>query len=766
MIFLDGRGHRPDPRQAVFRGIEPDPTRVPAILARFGLVVAGFFGAVSYLPYVARLGLDPLASLGGAGVAQVTPALEARLLWIAAAGPAGVLVFAWLLAVLQRHFAYEGRRIAFRKQGWALYAEFQADIEAALEEGEEPRAVRSANPPELATSLLFRSAAFTLGLAASLLALLTALALRVHWPARGQEVWYLATFVLTLLGLVTLATQRTPPVLRLFIQSAIPALHLGHALMMAMAPVAPLGLPALPVDLALGVVGGYLAYRIGQRERGASLYLVTDRGLRVFDGAGRRTRQLAAVLPVERMQLRETPAGFSVDLQGPDGQALGDVTFEAREPVLEMAEVLRRAAPELELDERPLGPRALAALAEPGVAGWAVLLVLAGMVTGLGGHLLRAQALLKIELLQHAPAWSQGDPAPLVAGAQRVLARDPGFLPAQVLGALARFDAGDFEGATRLVADLPEDGALGGFPARMIPRLRAHLAAMPAATAEGGLARARYLLEVVGGRPAALAARALLEETPSASEEGMFLEAVALLRSAAGREEVEARVAALEASLTAPSSAGRRAFLATWRHLEAGDDRAALEAAARAPQLGALLGEAGGRLLETVLARAVGLMASGGAEAARRRELAGELARRSLEHLSEGHPRRLALRYLRACFLDAAEAKALLEALEREAPDANPLGRCLAEEVLGDHTRSEFFARHLVGLEAARGVSPEQLPALAALHPPQRYYVAAMALRGLGAEAQADAWFQRALGRERSRWGTLAAARGLDVPSP
>jgi hypothetical protein len=318
MILVEGRGQLPEPREAVFRGPRSSGRRLLHVFGRFVLMVLAFFFLVGNLPETARILLDPLGATGPGGA---SPNIEVLAPW-ALALPLAALAFAWVLSATQRSFAFQGRRIALRKQAWALYREFQESIEGALDEDEEPVALRMADPPELSTSLLLRLGIFWLSLATCLLAVVVPLALRIHWPEAGQAAWYRLTLTLTAVGLLTLWTVRTPPVLRLFIQSAIPAMHFGHALMLGTSTLTPLGLPAMVLDSALGLASGVLAYRLGQLERGGSLLVFTTKGLRAFDPAGRRTRQLWTMMPLEQVSWWETPAGVQVLLDRGRGRGL------------------------------------------------------------------------------------------------------------------------------------------------------------------------------------------------------------------------------------------------------------------------------------------------------------------------------------------------------------------------------------------------------------------------------------------------------------
>lgn len=748
------------------RGLVAGRARLVQILGRFALLVLVALGAAWKLPALARLLLDPFQPMSDQAPFLYDAATRAATLRMAWGWPVGLLLVAAALAIGQRSFAFQGRRLALRKQAWALYGEFLPDIEARLAEGEEPVGYRMADPPELATSLLLRLGLLWLFLSLVLLAVITPLALRVHWPERGQQVWYLLGGALTAAGLLVLARVRTPPVLRLFIQSAVPALHFGHALMLGASPLTPLGVPAAPLDLALGVLSGVLAYRLGQRERGGMLLVFTTRGLLAFDPAGRHTRELGAVRPLARIHVEASPAGARADFLDPRDAGLRGVAFEGFDSLEEMPELLATRGVTVTLTRGETRSGAWAALRQPGLLGWALLLGLALLVGRQGAELLDSQALLKAELLRHLPAWYRGDPRPLLAGATRCLQLRPGFRPAQVMEALAHFDLGEWDAASAgLRALAPEGDELHGFAARVLPARRGAVGDLyrlamevpdPAALAA---AEAEYLLGRVGGPHAARLALQRLEAAPGTAP---LAEGVARLllvgapearwpfprQDAADlRAEAAARVPALEDAA--------RAFLEASVRLQEGARAAALDAARDHGALAGLLGDRGPELARTLAVAFLEVAPGDPARAGQGRDfLAAALAATPPAH-------RVHLDLELAAAALAGEPAASVQALRVAHPEHFSLLRVLAEEAAGEAAWAEYAAFQLVGLELARGASPDACAPLGALGSAHRHYLAALAWTALAAPDRARAAYDRAQADPSFGWSAWAARRGV-----
>lgn len=758
MILVDGRGHLPEPKEAVFRGPRSSGRRLLHVFGRFVLLVLAVFFMVGNLPEAARVLLDPLGATGPGGASPDIGALDPWALGL----PVALVGLAWVLAATQRSFAFQGRRIALRKQAWALYREFQESIDAALDADEQPVAFRMADPPELSTSLLLRLGIFWLSLVVCLLAVVIPLALRIHWPEAGQAAWYHLTLTLTAVGLVTLWGVRTPPVLRLFIQSAIPALHFGHGLMLGTSTLTPLGLPAMVLDTALGLASGVLAYRLGQLERGGCLLVFTTKGLRAFDPAGRTTRELWRMTPLEELAWRETPAGVMVELAG--GGTRRSLAFESAEDAAEVPELL--ATKGIQVQGRPQAGHAgaLTALLEPGVLGWALLLGL-GLVVGREGHLLvTRQALLARHLLPHLPAWGAGEPGALLEGARAALARDRDFYPARVMEALALVDQGEDAAATVALAKLPPDDDLHGFAARVLPPRRARLARLAAIASETpdaaarARAQARFLLTEVRGPGTADVALARLAETDRSPARD-FLEGLAGLQGAAvDMAEVEARLGA----------SPERRFLRVGSALSRGDEAAALEAAAEHGELAGLAGPLGRELARVVTLRYLGACQRAPALLPRAQAFV-EAARATIP---DADPMDLELALLGAALLPEADAARALEALRtrqpqaflEDAPGSLTLGRVLAEEAAGHRDWAQWAAYQACGVEVVRLGDPAQVGLLRGLPPLARRYVAGLALTGMGRDDLGHEWLADAAGHPDFPWPRWAKARGLLSP--
>ncbi len=764
MIFLAGRNDLPDPDAVVYRGSPVTVSRQVAILARFAALALVTVAAAHYLPQVAGLLLDPLGWLGGAGVAMDPGAplpmeLRERILRIAVAGPLGLLVLAIGFAWAQPWFAYQGRKVALRKQTWALWHEFREAMLSELEDGETPRAIRAANPPELATSLLVRIVCFAGFLGLALLAVLTALALRIHWPERGTAAWYGIAGTLSVLGPLTLAAVRVPPVLRLLIQGGIPALHLGHAVIWS-------GSAWIP-DLALGGFGGWLAYRVGQRERGAALYLVTDRRVLVFDAAGRTTRLLAQIRGVDRAVLSSLPGAVRLELSGPEGR-LDPIHLESRTPADELMELL--AHPGLRREEFPPRPGPLPVLAQPGWAGWSLVAVLAAALGLSLHHLIDYQVRLAVHLLRHLPAWSAGDPRPLAAGADACLRETPGFRPAEVFRALAAFDLGEFESAGVALDALGPSGRMSGFAAVAVPRYRRHSEALERLRVPGEAGRreeARYLVLEVGGPHAARNALGLL---PGETRDPVAAALASLAWSElAGWPEARFGPASGDPLLEGPAPAEDAvdlperdrvlpALARIRRALSLQDAGGARQAARGHGAVAGRAGALGAATASRILASWIGPALSDAEERSRALGfLDGAVA--SLPSPGLGSAQGCRLGYAGIPFLPRETALARLAEVDAGCAEVEDLFRILAEESVGNLRRAEFFAWHLIGAEAARGVPPGAIPALAPLEPAHGYYVVSLALSGLGKAEEARLAMEAAAARPGFAWQAWARRR-------
>jgi hypothetical protein len=733
-------------------------------VARFLLFAALVIAGVHQLPNLARLLLDPGSLMSHASLSPKTGKL------LAFGFPVSLLAIAFLLAFHQRLFAFEGRRVALRKQAWVLYGEFREAITGHFEEGEQPIAYRVVDPPELSSSLLLRLGFFWLALVLILLAVVTPLALRIHWPIQGHLIWYQATGTLSLLGLVLLARFRTPPVLRLFLQSAIPALHFGHGLLMGGSPLTPLGLPALPLDLILGLLTGWAGYRFGQRERGGSLLILTTCGARSFDPAGQQTTQIGKVLPLKTIRFRRTPAGAEADFLDPEGQGLRSLSFEDPASVEEIPTLLAARGVKVNLEEIPPRVGPLAVLAEPGLLGWLVLLLMAGSCTRLGQHLLITQSFLKQHLLRHLPAWSQGDPHPLLAGARTCLAEDPHFYPAQVFQAVALFDLGQLDQASKELHQLTRQGPLRGFAARTLPsRLEAVKALFslsttiqnPGARAD---AEAGYLLSEVRGPHAVRQALKQILCLPKSQRgpQSALLEGLAYLDLSHFPEALwtdpplpAAQYIARARELAEDLAGDQQAFVRSSLFLETGEVPRALDAAQGHSGLVTLVGRRGEELASQLLLHLL---------VAVQTQLKRLPQAHKLLQFAKGTPSQTSgwsqqLKFAEVAFLPENQAREKLEALPP--PQSPSLWQVLAEENAGKTEWAKYHAYQLLGTGVAQTPDPDRLPSLAPLPPLLRRYFLALALQSLEQTQSARGLLLSLKNQPDFPWQTWLTRRGI-----
>ena len=100
MILMEGRGHLPEPREAVFRGPRSSGRRLVHVFGRFVLMVLAVYFLIGNLPEAARVLLDPLGATGPGGT---SPDIDHLAPW-ALVLPVAALAFAWVLASTQRSF--------------------------------------------------------------------------------------------------------------------------------------------------------------------------------------------------------------------------------------------------------------------------------------------------------------------------------------------------------------------------------------------------------------------------------------------------------------------------------------------------------------------------------------------------------------------------------------------------------------------------------------------------------------------------------------
>ncbi len=766
MIHLKGRGDLPEPSLAVYRGIQTKKFRLTQVFLRF-FVLVGLLGLFFWkLPGVAQLLLDPLgASTPGSALPTAKSGADLAF-WIACV-PVSLLLLAWALAATQQSFTFQGRRIALRKQSWALFREFQTQIESSLDPDELPLGFRMVDPPELATSLLLRLGLFWLSLLLCLLAVVIPLSLRIHWPAEGQAIWYRLMLCLSGLGVVTLLYVRTPPVLRLFIQSAIPAMHFGHALMMGTSVLNPLGIPCFLLDCVLGVLSGMVAYRLGQSERGGALLLFTDQGLLAFDPAGRETRLLWSLKPLQAMHWHETPSGAQIRFLGSDGN-VRSVAVEAPESAQELFEELQERGLSLQGGPETSQRGILHSLTEPGWLGWGLLLFLLALVSYHGAQLATRQTLLAGRLLPHLSTWAAGNPTSLLQGSKECLEESPHFLPAQVFHAIALTDLGHFAEANTALKKLPANDSLHGFAKRVIPPRRERVARFFALEAEvsdpSKLAekRAFYLVTQVGGPAAAQVALSLMEQSGTTSRSQQFVQGLALLQAPATNQHPNPlQEAQLLGQNLSPGLEGT--FLQAWVALNQGQDLAALQRIGREGKLITLAAPLGEELMRVLVIRSIG---------AEQRGLLPEghtaqLVQNILSELPPKHRFRLELELFRVASLKpkqakerlAQVAKAFPSAFEEHTNDGFPLGRVLAEEALGNPAWASYAASRLIGPQVARHGNPDRVPELRALEPLARRYVAGLSLLGLNRTQEGNQWVQSASDHPDFPWPVWAKQR-------
>lgn len=772
MILVENRDHQPDPQECVYRGIEHDRRSVFLSILRFSVFSLVVVWGVQSLPSLAGLLLDPsrLASTG-AGVPSASTARA--LAW---GLPLLLVLVAWGLALTQRRFAFEGRRLALRKQAWVLYGEFREAIAGHFEDDEEPIGYRVVDPPELSSSLLFRLAFFWLTLELILLAVITPLALRIHWPTQGHHVWYLAMGLLSSLSLVALASFRSPPVLRLFIQSAVPALHFGHGLVLGGSTLTPLGVPALALDLVLGLLTGIAGYYLGQRERGGSLLVLTTHGAHTFDPAGRETYRLGAVHRLDRIVLQRTPAGARADFLDAEGEGLRGLAFEGPESIREMPERLAERGVSVTLEELPPADSVLAVTREPGLLGWSLIALLVLASGRLGQDLLTWQRLLREDLMVHLGTWSRGNPSPLHQGAVEALAEHPGFYPAQVLRALTRFDLGAWEDASREILALTQDRPLHGFAARTLPERRRwveELYALALATPDPDellLAEAQYLLSEVSTPHASRLALVRLSQLSgdlASSPRANLLRGLAHLDRSSFPEaritpeggpeavtEPDLQLARRMADLLPSREA---AFLEASMAFAEDDPDRALEAVGDQSQLADLVGPRSAALVGRVLFHMLPASVSAPEVRARARALLDQSLRSLGPEASRRHDLDLAL----LVFGPPEEARQGVVAVRATHPDRTSPWLVLADEVAGEVDWASYDAFRLLGTRVLSDPDPRRIPELASVPPLLQRYLLALALQSLRQEESSRALLRSLSGSGSFPWPGWLERRGV-----
>lgn len=734
MIFLEKNGDLPDPAEAVFRGIESRPLRLVDIFLRFAFLVLLFFGVVTQIPDFARLFLDPVASFGAWLGPQANTwswsQLWQRLVW----APLLLLGLAALLDRFQSWIQYKGRRVAFRKQAWSLYAEFRSTIQAELGEDEAALSIRMADSPELASSLLFRVGFLTLTLLWALGVLAGALALRVHWPQRGQELWYLSLLPMTLAGILVLAKTRTPPMLRLFLQSAMPTLHFGHGLMLATTPVPWLGLPAYLVDIALGIASGMAGYRLGQRERGGGLLVFTNRRVLRFDPAGRQTRLLAQIRPAAPLRIRANLAGSVLDFGPKAPRLFRDLGFESQDSAQEVAEFLTQR---FELSPPEVDPRAPGwrdTLATPKALGWALLLGLAVGSSATLTEVLDVQLELAHRLLPPLPAFAKGDPRGLAESVDQALSVRGDLVPAHVFGALAKAHLGRWKEARGHLEALGLADRSRGFAARTLPELGRFLDALEKTSTTPGddrvTERARFLLTQTQGPDYARVGleHLLADRGRSPSQESLFLEWLGRRRLVDfpeaflpwGRTQDRLQTLRQLSQLSTRLEAGPpKRFAEISLFLLQEEIRPALERALEGSQWTSLGRSQGLRLLRQVLLRALEKVQSDPKLSTRIQAWAEGLTPPPASEISR----------LVAALYPPEKARERLGPLQ-DPPPPSSLGQILASEAAARYSWSEYHAVRLLGPAA---IDPETT---ARMFPPlsraATEYIRGLALRGFG----------------------------------